>query len=114
MTGAGSFRRVLGSTGVEHEASKQPHRHGRAEDDQRPHDGRHPNHRNLITKTAEGMVRLEQPGLNQVARGDRDEGGRIVHVRKGHRGRDAREKEECHGDVSQANPQQSPCDMCAA
>jgi len=98
---------MLGRTGSAQEASNQPHCQGRAEDDECPHDRRHSNHRNGITKTAEGTVGLEQPGLNQVSRGYRDEGGQIVHVSKGHRGHDANQKEECHGDVSQADPHQS-------
>ena len=98
---------ISGSTGAEHEATKQPYRHDRAEYDQRPHDRRHPNHRNLITKTAEGPVRFEQPGLNYVARGYRDEGGQRAHVINGYRSSDANEKEECESDVPQADPHQS-------
>src|SRR2546430_16299503 len=107
MPGAVSFRRVLGSTSEAHKASQQPHCHGCAEDDQRPHNRRHPNHRNLITKTAEGTVGLEQPGLNQVSRGYRDEGGQSVHVSNGDRGCDAGEKEGCPWDGSKAAPYQS-------
>ena len=91
MAGAVSFRRRLGSTGTEREASKQAHRHGRTEDDQRPHKSGHPDHRNLIAEPAKSSVGLEKPSLHPVAGGYHDERRQIVHVTEGHPGCDASE-----------------------
>ena len=102
--GDASFKRVLGSTRTTHEASKLPQCHCRAEDDQRPHDRRHPNHRKLITEAAEGVVPLEQPGLHHISWGYRDEGGQTVHVSKGNGGRHTSQKEECQGEPPKPDP----------
>lgn len=49
---------------------------------------------------------LEEPGLDHVSRSYHDEGGETVHVREGNGSRDAREQEQCYGDVSKADAHQ--------
>ena len=98
---------VLGGTRASHKASNEPNCQGWAEDDQRPPKSGHPDHRNLIAEPAKRSAGLEKPGLHQVAGSYHDERREIVHMSDGHRGYDAREKEERHGKVSKADPHQS-------
>ena len=100
--GGVSFSRLLGSTRTVHEEAQQPQRHDGAQDDQRPYNRRHSNHRSLITQPAQGSVCLKEPGLNQIPRGYRDECGEIVHVTERQRGCDARDKEERYRHVPKA------------